>query len=350
MSHYDRQTPVAQPDYISLKWTQNIIDGVNWAGLVGRTAGALNLGIQGVGKTVQYSSSVVIGAAWNFVGDEGPSKNNIYSFSAANETTLGELWLESDFTLSLYGGGHQNLIANSGSGSPPLTLKGNVYYYIEVKCTVFDNDPLPMTITMDLHVNGVEVCNGTGSVGQTAADTLLGIAKGNYHTFRAGAVSGATYLCDLYIADLTAGGILSNFAGDISIATVFPRADVTMNWTPVGGASGTACVNPQYPETNDDTIYIKDNNPGDVANFDWQPIPAFTGTIIGVHYGIFNKKDGESTRSIQQTTEGTPNGPILYPSDQYRYDFFGMDADPGTGAAWTQSGFNSATFGVIVNS
>lgn len=326
---------------ITAKWTANIINSSNPTAS-GRNGRGLNVR-DGVGKALIYNDKWVCGAAMNFNSNGGFSANNIITFSAANELTLGALAVEADGSLSLYAGNRFTLIANSA----PFYLHNQRWYYIECKIQITAGTP--MGVSMDCHVNGVSVCSGSGNVGKNTADTLLGLAQANYITFSgAAATSSPTIMDDFYMAAIDSTGTLNDFAGDIAISALFPRADNSFGWTAVGGSTTTGWdhVNPQFPETNDDTIYIKDNNPGDVADFDWQPVPVFSGVIVGVHYGVYARKDSEGTRTFQQTTQGTANGPVISPGDSYQYYFFAMDADPSTGVRWTQAGFNGSDFGV----
>lgn len=349
--HYDRQSPGNPPDFISKKWTQNFGNGSN-STPNGRNGRGIDLGTAGgVGKTVGYTDKCCVGWAVNFNGNQGFDSNPLYTWSSANTNPLGVLRMVSDGTLSLYAGNSLNLIVNSGTAG--FTLKGQVFYYFEVKSQVFAGGMGDMSITMTLYVNGTLIMTGSGDVGFNESQTINKIAEGNYHLFQGAAHSSNTIIDDVYICDLHGGGIISDHLGDVAIGVVFPASDATAQWAAVGGSTSTNFdhVNATFPETNINAgIYIKDNTMGDVSNWNWQHIAPFTGQLLGVHYGLYSQKDGESTRSIQQSTQGTPNGPIIYPSDEGRYDFFGMDADPSTGIQWTQAGFNASTFGVTLNS
>lgn len=337
--HYDLQSD------IGLKWTQNILDAAtNHVAPSGRGPRALLLK-NGISKTLTYQTSWFVGFALYINSQVGSA--DIYNVSAAgaNTGTMAALRMETDGTLTILAGNSLNVIANSGTAG--ISLQADTWNYIEIGVTTAGTAPIMATVT--LRLNGLQILTGTASTGITTAATLLGTNKSNTHSFFFNSVASA-YARDFYIADGSGSGSANGFIGDIAISALFPRADRTAQWTAVGGVGSTLWnhVNPQFPETNDDTIYIQDNTAGQVADFDWQPITPFTGSIPFIHYGVYNKKDAEGTRVFQQTTHGVANGPQISPGDSYRYDFFAMDQDPATGLPWTQTNFNASAFGLTI--
>jgi hypothetical protein len=340
--HYDLQST------IPLKWNEAILGSASSAvAPPGRGPRAILLK-NGIFKTLTYQTKWFTGFALYI--NNVVSGANVYSLSAAfsNSATLATLNTQDDGTLSIFAGNSLNLIGNSASVG--LTLFADVWNYIEIGVTLSGTTPIMATVT--LRVNGIQILTGTASTGVNAASTLIGTNQANVHAYTFNTTAGSAYARDFYIADGSGAGSVNGFIGDIALSALFPRADVTMAWTAVGGTGSTGWnhVNPQFPETNDDTIYIEDDNPTDVANFLWQPITPFTGTIPFIHYGVYHRKDAEGTRTFQQTTHGVANGPSISPGDSYQYNFFAMDQDPATTLPWTQANFNASQFGLVITS
>jgi hypothetical protein len=337
--HYDLQSD------IGLKWTENILNSVtNAPAPAGRGTRALLLK-NGVFKTCTYQTTWFAG--WALYINSQIGGGVIYALSAANSAsaTMATVRTENDGSLSIYAGNTLNLIANSMAA----TLAPDTWNYLEVGVVLSGTAPIQATVT--LRLNGTVLLSGVASTGVNASGTLLGTNQANVHSFFYNSVASA-YARDFYIADGSGSGSVNGFIGDIAISALFPRADVLAQWTAVGGVGGELWdhCNPQFPETNDDTIYIASQTNGQIANFDWEPITPFTGTIPFIHYGVYNRKDAEGSRAFRQTTHAVANGPTIAPGDSFRYDFFAMDQDPNTSLPWTQANFNASEFGLVVTS
>ena len=335
--HYDLQST------IGLKWTQNILNAAqSQVAPPGRGPRAILLK-NGIFKTLTYQNSWFVGFALYVNSPLGGAV--LYTCSAANSSsaTMATVRVESDGTISIVAGNNLNLIANSGTAG--IVLNANTWNYIEIGVTTSGTTPIMATVT--LRLNGIQILTGTASTGVNASATLLGTNQCNVHSYFYNSTDSAVAR-DFYIADGSGSGSVNGFIGDVALSVVFPRADVLAQWTAVGGSGSTLWnhVNPQFPETNDDTNYIEDNTPGDVANFLWQPITPFTGTIPFIHFGVYNRKDAEGTRTFQQTTHAVANGPLISAGESYLYNFFAMDQDPATSLPWTQANFNTAQFGL----
>ena len=335
--HYDISS------YIGLKWTQNILNEAQSAvAPTGRGPRAILLK-NGISKTLTYQNHWFTGFA--LYVNTAVTGAIIYNVSAAGQSsaTMATVRTEDDGTISIVAGNNLTLIANSGTAG--IVLSANTWNYIEVGVTTSGTTPIMVTVT--LRLNGVQILTGTASTGVNASATVLGTNQCNAHGFFYTS-SASAYARDFYIADGSGSGSVNGFIGDVALSVLFPRADVLAQWTAVGGSGATLWnhVNPAFPETNDDTIYIEDNNPGDVANFLWEPITPFTGTIPFIHYGVYNRKDAEGTRTFQQTTHAAANGPVISAGETYLYNLFAMDQDPATSLPWTQTNFNAAQFGL----
>ena len=344
--HYD------QDSYITLKWNNSFFGTHSSAS--GRNGRGLDFDTTGqVSKSLTHQAGWVIGWAIN-IGTQisGTFGNGLYFTSAhAGDTTLFSIYSESDGSVSLYAGnGRTNLIQNSGTNG--FFLKGGIWYWFDVKFAI--TGTTPMSITATFRVNTQVWASGSASTGINSSALLLQTPTTNFHTFSApGSSAVGTFADDFVLADMSGAGSVNDFFGDTALSVLFPASDITATWTAVGGSTSTMFdhVNDQFAETNDDTIYIKSDTVGNVANMNWQPVsvPA-GGSIVAVHYGVLNRKDAEGTRTFEQTVGPTgayeQTGPVIYPGDSYSYSFFAMDEDPNTSAPWTAAGFDATAFGV----
>lgn len=328
---------------IALKWNENVITSAR-TGIVPDGSGkpALSVGA-GVGKTTIYDNYWTIGfrlyfdsqAGW---GGQGP----LYTCSAANRDPIGMVSVEHDGTLSLWAGNRHTLLANSGTFG--FSIHGLTSYYFEISTQITSSAPMHASVV--LKINGILVCNGAGDTGINDTDTLLQSANANYHQIQdANIVNGHCWVRDVYIAN-----ILGAFRGDIGLGATFPISDSGgSGFTAVGSGSGLfGHVNAQYPDINDDTIYIKAKTVADAAEFLFQPLD--TGTPVPfVSLLAYHKKDAEGTRTWRFTMDGVEQGPTFSSGDDYRYDQIIFDKGPG-GVDWDDALFNSTSFGVIIKS
>ena len=198
---------------------------------------------------------------------------------------------------------------------------------------------------MTFRVNGVQIMTGSANTQSNLNQLLLQTPTANNHAFLAVGVNGPSLACDFLFIRCDGTGLVNKFAGDVEISAVFPDADITTQWSSTG--------TPHYSQINEhipdgDSSYISSNTAGQVDAFNFQPLSPFTGTVIGIHYLAFARKDDEGSRTFTLLVSGVePVGcPAFSPSDDYIYFTFAMDADPDTGAAWTPTSFNSKVFGV----
>ena len=87
------------------------------------------------------------------------------------------------------------------------------------------------------------------------------------------------------------------------------------------------------------------------------PITGLTGSLLGAQLCIRVKKDAEGTRAIRAQLNGTDlsnwTGVGLTPIEDQSlydyYDYFLFPLDSMAGTPWTESNFNSSSFGVKVS-
>lgn len=335
--HYDTQQEML------VKWNAGI------PSVTPTTAGRNGRGVDFNGgaleKSLTHQSGWVVGWALNLGALTGGFPNSAYYIgSHAGETGLFSVFGETDGSLSIYAGnGRHNLIQNSAGGG--FFLHSGIWYWIDLKYSITGTSN--MNITATLRVNTQVWCTGSAATDINVLSLLLQTATTNYHHIAAG--GGLGNADDFGIAAINGTGLINDFWGDWALSALFPNADVQTDWNQSAAGSAFILVNEQFPDG--DATYIFSDTVGNIENFGWQPtaVPA-GGSIVAVHYGVYARKDAEGARAFWQQSgpSGAPNWNSVdwYVGDTYAYYFSCLDADPATGAAWTQAGFNSTDFGV----
>lgn len=326
---------------IALKYNENVINSAR-TGIIPDGSGRAGLSLgAGVGKTLVYDDTWTVGFRIYFDSQQGwGGQGPLYTASVANSLPMGMASIEHDGTISIWAGNRNTLIGNSGSFG--FAIHGGTSYYIEIHTEISGGAPITASIT--LKVDGVQILNGSGNTGVNQTQTILNAVDLNYHQFQdANIVNGKAWMRDLYINNK----LTNFFEGDIGLGAVFPYQDSGgSGFVPVGAGSLFAACNPQFPDINDDTIYIKAGTVADAAAFKFGPL---TGTepIPFVHYGIYHKKDNEGSRSFRLTMNGSDVSGDISSGDDFRYDFVALDKGPG-GATWDVGLFNGTSFGLRI--
>jgi len=279
---------------IQLKWTQAIgagativSNGRNGKGIK-LLSGLVNNGA--ITKTLDYQNVWTVGFAMYNVSGANPPGGALYRLHN-NDKILMELSQDADGTLSLQ--------ANASVyGLTVLSLNPNTWYYIEIQNTT-GTTGANVSVTSVLRINGNTVLNPSAKdTGVPIASTISGTNKANRHLLGC-VITNGTIIDDVYMCDGT-GGVNDTFIGDIKIGVLFPDGDSTpLQWTPSAAGTHFSLIDENPP--NNDTDYISDNTVNDIDNWTWQDIASFTGTIPGVQYLIFARKDDEGYRSIKHT-------------------------------------------------
>jgi len=214
-----------------------------------------------------------------------------------------------------------------GTTGPVITA--GAWNHIEAK--VFLNNS---TGTVQIYVNGVSVLNLTGQdtiADETTATIDQVTVTGGYGGFNGDSRS---YIKDLILWDTT-GSSNNDFLGTVSVYTLRPDADDSLNWTPSSGSTGWDLIDDSTP---DDAGYISAGDP--------PPSPAvFTLTnlpvdIVGVKallpFVRARKIDG-GDGNIQTGLTGTltdlgADRPI---TSAFTYWWDVSELSPDTSAAWT---------------
>jgi len=163
--------------------------------------------------------------------------------------------------------------------------------------------------------------------------------------------TGFTYWDDIVIWDDTGTGLTGKL-GPHRIDAALPDGDgASSDFVPQGGGSNYVEVDEQ--DLDKDTTYVESGTSGDR---DLYTFPNFSttgwSTIKGVQLRVHAKNPDTGTISFSPVAKsGTSEtvGESITAQQAYALhgEFFGTD--PDTGAAWTQSGINSAEFGFEVD-
>lgn len=150
----------------------------------------------------------------------------------------------------------------------------------------------------------------------------------------------------------------SNKVCTASNATSITLGGSTVNETHAGTAAfqpsgGAGMVNDGITHAgiwpDGDTTYILDSTAGHISDFAHEAL-SLTGTVFSVIHVSYVRKDDAGSRAFRQvclsggTTE--TNGADISATNTYLYYLDCLDVDPNTSSAWTQSGYNAATFGM----
>lgn len=189
---------------------------------------------------------------------------------------------------------------------------------------------------------GTTVYQGTITNGASPANAWQG-----FYFVVSGFVTGAnngTFLCSASNATsitlVNAGGVAETHAGTCAFQNPL-QAGIH------GGFVDNATTNlgTRPPADNQ---YIVDSTPGDKSDFGHQAL-TFTGNIAAIGHVTQARKDDAGTRQIAQICESSGTEELsatITLNTTYQYYLDVLEADPHTATLWTQTGFNSATFGV----
>lgn len=261
------------------------------------------------------------------------------------------LGLGADGSLQIHRGDQMNNLGASWYSFLPygsLTLLGSsdggviqsgVWAYIEWKWTIDD-----AAGSYEVRVNGLTVLTGTS---KDTRSTNLGATTYSAVALLSNAgISNQRDFDDVYVIDLT-GSLNNDFLGDVTVTALLPTgAGSATGWTPSTG-SNYQCVDEASP--NDDTDYVSASAVDTKDTYAFDDVPA--GSVIkAVQVVSAQRKENEGPGKIKHVVRSSSAD-----YDQAEQGIGGatysflctvVETDPATSAAWTESGFNAAEFGV----
>ena len=317
------------------------------------TALCLGLNSSNAWKTLTYQSSRYMSAAYYISSAHGGAQRSMFQMLSGGQL-LADVSFEIDGTISIYA--NNTRIWNSATYVWTL----DTYHYAEFYVILSGSTNIGITAT--LKIDGVTLV--TAATGNTGINNNNLINAGSTTMNQIGFSGGAgCYIMDVLVMNSSTTDVngftttLNGFQGDVAIMTLIPDADVTTSWSkfPSGAANQYSLVANNPPK--DDVDYIYDNTVNDVSAFNMTPITGLTGSLLGAQLCIRVKKDAEGTRAIRAQLNGTDlsnwTGVGLTPIEDQSlydyYDYFLFPLDSMAGTSWTESNFNSSSFGVKVS-
>lgn len=224
--------------------------------------------------------------------NSGASENNLYALNSW-------VWVEAKAIA--------NSALNSADASIELRLQGD-----------------PVLIINGLNING------------PFAFTCLGQATGS------GATNGCRFDDSIYWDD--SGLINNDFLGDRRCLTTMTDADTAeADWTPSAGTEGWSILDNIPPV---DASYIEAVNPGDISEFQKEPVSINTNDVAGiVLFSRVVKTDAGTSTFRMGVHSGAfvENSPELSPGVTAGYFQQVFERDPNGDIPWTKANIDAAT-------
>lgn len=226
-------------------------------------------------------------------------------------------------------------------GKSSLTINANTWYFIEMKVTIANSIGASTCI--------VKV-NGTTFITVATGQDLQVSANATANSVEFISVATYTYFDDVYICDGT-GGVNDDILGECRVECRMPDGNgTTNNWTGSDADSTDNYLHVDEVSPDDDTSYVEDSTPANQDLYAVEDLSITPTSIFGVQTNIMAEKDDAGARSVMGLVR---SGGTTYDGDtnalsQSSYSDFTKpyDVNPDTSAAWTESNFNSAEFGV----
>lgn len=227
-------------------------------------------------------------------------------------------------------------------GTSAFALSVDAYYFIEFKVTIGNSGSASIRVNGDtkLSVSSVDTQNTSNS---TANQVRVGFGA-------LGAGVGIRFE-DFYACD-SDGSTNNDFLGDRRVDAYYPTGNG--NSSQLTGSDGNSTDNYLLVDENDpddDSTYVESSTSGQKDTYAFQNMSHTPASINGLQINLMAKKDDAGARSIASVirsggsdTDGTTQALSTSYVDYLQIS----ETDPNTAAAWTQSGFDGAEFGVKV--
>lgn len=324
---------------IAQKWNGSTTGG---ATAINTTAGRRGTGAlvaslnEGVSRILPTAlSAVIMGCACKLDGTPVANTQPVFSFGDAGNfgggNTQLQIVVDANLAVRVYRGAGSTLLGTSANAVVPT----GAFFYLEARVLVSDTVGV-----VKVNVNGVEVLSLTSQDTKQTSNTTIS----QVGLVGASTVSDGNQFDDFYCADATTN---TDFLGDQRVDTGLPVSDgFYLTWTPSGGSQHFALIDdvPQQIVNN-----IADGTAANKDTFNVTDLTAITGVIAGVQITAYAKKSDAGARSLKlvtrsNTTDVSSAAQALSTGETF---FTAIQlTDPNTAAAWTESGFNAAQFGV----
>lgn len=215
--------------------------------------------------------------------------------------------------------------------SSVITFVPNVWYYMEVKCTVGASG------YVEVRKDTVTVASYTGDTDNGGTTQIIGQVMVWYSPNQN---MGYTGIDDYYIAD-DSGSANNDFLGDVRIDTLFPTGNgTTNNFTPSAGSNYQNVDDPTAPDN--DTTYNDGASVGDIDEYAMGDISHNPTTIYGVQLCHTTMRRDGVARVVQARIDGTDVGDPVALQD--RFVPFTVISESG----WDQTSVNAIVAGIEI--
>lgn len=316
---------------ISRKWTANAFNSIGTtAGRRGTQGMLCNSGSATANLTVPAQTTYVMGAAIS--RPTNTARGNCFRFMEGATTHVVIACEPGGFVSAYRGSPTTNLLGISTESR----IRVNQFVYIEAK--VFIHATLG---TVEIRVNGEVLLNLTNQDTDNA---------GAVPTINGVQVAGNITFDDLYICDILTA-LNNDFLGDCEIEAVLPdgAGNATQFTTLVGAATHWQAVN-ESPAIDDDTSYVETATNTHLDQFTYANLSAISGgsTVLGVQVVTMARADsGAATmRAVAREGGADFNGGNVVLGTGWVGAREIWEQNPNGPAAWTDTTFNGAEFGV----
>lgn len=326
------------------KWTE-VTGGVS----INTTNGRRGTGSARIGNSTTQSlrkslgtnaATIIVGFGVKLAGSIS-SAGYLFGFgdTGADQMTL---FVNADATLSI-----RRATTNVATSVATLNLSG-VYQYIEIKIVH------GAAGSYELRLDGVNILSASGvdttnTANNYANQILLFNRVGSPLT--GFAIGTSIDVDDLYVCDGT-GSSNNDFLGDVRVDCFLPSGNGNSSQF-IGNDSNSTDNYLLVDETpaNDDTDYVQSTNVSDKDTYAFPNMSHTPASIYGLQINMQASKTDSGLRTLQSVirSDGVDtDGTAKALSSGYVNLMQISEVDPDTSAAWTQSGFDAAEFGVKV--
>jgi hypothetical protein len=290
-----------------------------------------------IGSTIAIGAAIYIPANWL-----NSSPTPIFRFVDSGNSVLIDICANSAGQLCVFRGGVQLGLP----GQFVQLANGSGWHFVEAEVFFSSTN----TGSVKTWVDGVNFYNNLGIITSPAGNDPFG-----YRFYVGQNGQPTSYWKDMYIIN-GSSGVNRTHLGDVAVLVKYHTGNgAHQDWVANTGTAVAAIqdgINHTGTWPDGDTTYISSSTPGQQSDFTHQAL-TLTGSVYAVMQQIYVRKDDSGSRLIKPLCVSgvtTLQGFDQTVTNTYNYLKVMYETDPNTGSAWTVSGFNNATFGVVESS
>lgn len=329
---------------IGRKWTEassnitiNTTNGRRSSGSIRNSTSTTQAAKKSLGTN---AATIIVGFALKITGGVSQA-GYIFGFGDAGTDQM-TLFVNLDATISI-----RRSTTNVATSVATLNVSG-AYQYIEIKVEH------GAAGSYEVRLNGANILSASGVDTTNTANNYANqiILFGRVGSTLGGMAAGSSSdIDDLYVCDGT-GSANNDFLGDVRVDCYMPSGNG--NSSQLVGSDGNSTDNYLLVDetpANDDTDYVESANINDKDTYQFANMAHTPTAINGVQINMQAVKSDAGFRSIQSVirSNGADTDGTAKPIGSGYVNYMQIaEVDPDTSAAWTQSGFNAAEFGMKV--